>query len=198
MDGRIGRSAHRHSLLGQTFSVSRQFGYPCRIVDTGLRGPESPQCFSTWSSPRDASLPSLGSQRAWFPPFTGTMKALRLPICESAVAYFVRFRCPHDPPNLFSPLALLKRRRSPPGPGFGCRMPPAVSQVDPSCALLRSSTRSNRCALAMTVTSMLPPQPIRRRLRRWLIWGLTHAASAPAHLRFVLPLTRKARFQLAG
>ena len=37
MDDRIGRSAHRHSLLGQTFSVSRQFGYPCRIVDTGYR-----------------------------------------------------------------------------------------------------------------------------------------------------------------
>src|SRR5262252_9454985 len=35
MDNHIGRSAHRHSLLGQTFRVCHRFGYPCRIVDTG-------------------------------------------------------------------------------------------------------------------------------------------------------------------
>jgi hypothetical protein len=44
MDDHIGRSAHRHSLLGQTFSVSHQFGYPCRIVDTGYRA-QSPPVF---------------------------------------------------------------------------------------------------------------------------------------------------------
>jgi ABC-type branched-subunit amino acid transport system permease subunit len=44
-------------------------------------------------------LPSLlGSQRAWFPALAGTMKALRLPTCASAVAYFVHFRRPRDPP----------------------------------------------------------------------------------------------------
>jgi hypothetical protein len=42
-------------------------------------------------------LPSLGSQRAWFPALAGTMKALRLPTCASAVAYLVRFRRPRDP-----------------------------------------------------------------------------------------------------
>jgi len=70
---------------------------------TQVKGPESPQCFSTWFSPRGASLPSFGSQRAWFPALTGTMKALRLPTCASAVAYFVRFRRPRDPPALCSP-----------------------------------------------------------------------------------------------
>jgi hypothetical protein len=35
MDDHIGRSAHRHSLIEETFMASHQFGYPCRIVDTG-------------------------------------------------------------------------------------------------------------------------------------------------------------------
>src|SRR5258707_10200606 len=63
----------------------------------GLPGACPVRCFSTWSSPRDASLPSFGSQRAWFPALAGTMKALRLPTCASAVAYFVHFRRPRDP-----------------------------------------------------------------------------------------------------
>ncbi len=70
---------------------------------TQVTGPRVPQCFSAWFSPRGASRPSLGSQRAWFPALTGTMKALRLPTCASAVAYFVRFRRPRDPPALCSP-----------------------------------------------------------------------------------------------
>src|SRR5262249_52218856 len=73
-----------------------------------LRGPESPQCFSTWSSPRDASLPSLGSQPAWFPALTGTMKALRLPTCASASTYLFRCRRPRDPPVFVFAVALLK------------------------------------------------------------------------------------------
>jgi hypothetical protein len=43
-DARIGRCAHRHSLIEQTFIASHQFGYPCRIVDTGY-GPSVPPVF---------------------------------------------------------------------------------------------------------------------------------------------------------
>src|SRR5215472_18492450 len=89
----------------------------------GLPGACPVPCFSTWSSPRDASLPSFGSQRAWFPALTGTMKALRLPTGASAVAYFVHFRRPRDPSCVCvrhcarGAVALLEGRRSPPGPG---------------------------------------------------------------------------------
>ena len=95
----------------------------------GLQGSCPFPCFPAWSSPRDASLPSFGSRRARFPAVTGTMKALRLPICAPAVAYWFRFHCPRDPPAFVSAVAFLEGRRSPPGPGFGCRPPvfPAVS-----------------------------------------------------------------------
>src|SRR5260221_12628947 len=89
----------------------------------GLPGACPVPCFSTWSSPRDASLLSFGSQRAWFPALAGTMKALRLPTCASAVAYFVHFRRPRDPSWVCvrhcarGAVALLEGRRSPPGPG---------------------------------------------------------------------------------
>ena len=89
----------------------------------GLPGACPVPCFPTWSSPRDASLPSFGSQRAWFPALAGTMKALRLPTCASAVAYFVHFRRPRDPSCVCvrhcarGAVALLEGRRSPPGPG---------------------------------------------------------------------------------
>jgi hypothetical protein len=46
---------------------------------TQVSGPRVPLCFSTWLSPRGASLPSFGSHRAWFPALSGTVKALRLP-----------------------------------------------------------------------------------------------------------------------
>jgi hypothetical protein len=86
------------SLLGSAISSAIH-----AVSWTQVKGPESPQCFSTWFSPRGASLPSFGSQRAWFPALTGTMKALRLPTRASAVAYFIRFRRPRDPPALCSP-----------------------------------------------------------------------------------------------
>jgi hypothetical protein len=49
--------AHRHSLLGQTFNVSHQFGYPCRIVDTGYRAQSPPVFLDMVLSTR--RLPSL-------------------------------------------------------------------------------------------------------------------------------------------
>src|SRR6266478_6337076 len=97
----------------------------------GLPGACPVPCFSTWSSPRDASLPSFGSQRAWFPALAGTMKAVRLPTCASAVAYFVHFRRPRDPSVFVFAIAPEAPSRSwrgggpPPAPGLGSP-PPAV------------------------------------------------------------------------
>src|SRR5262249_21168912 len=45
----------------------------------------------------------------------------------------------------------------------------------------------------MAVASMLPPRPRRRRLRTMIISGLTHAASAPALLRFALRVVTHAQ-----
>src|ERR1700693_5612484 len=56
--------------------------------------------------------------------------------------------------------------------------------------------RPNRCALAIAVTSMLPPLGAQRRLRRWLISGLTGAASAPAVLRFAFRVAAHAQGSL--
>ena len=68
----------------------------CRFVDrfAGFRVPSrvSGQRFST----HDASLPSIGSRRARFPDFIGTMKALRLPARANLVPYGFGSR-PHAP-----------------------------------------------------------------------------------------------------
>src|SRR6202035_5291606 len=68
----------------------------CRFVDrfVGSRVPSrvSGQRFST----HDTFLPSVGSRRARFPDFIGTMKALRLPARANLVPY--GFGCrPHAP-----------------------------------------------------------------------------------------------------
>jgi len=113
---------HRHSLTEGIHAISSVW-LSMSYRGQGLPGACPVPCFSTWSSPRDASLPSFGSQRAWFPALAGTMKALRLPTCASAVAYFVHFRRPRDPSCVCvrhcarGAVALLEGRRSPPGPG---------------------------------------------------------------------------------
>ena len=104
---------HRHSLTEGIHAISSVW-LSMSYRGQGLPGACPVPCFSTWSSPRDASLPSFGSQRAWFPALAGTMKALRLPTCASAVAYFVHFRRPRDPSVLCSPLRP-RRRRAPGG-----------------------------------------------------------------------------------
>jgi hypothetical protein len=171
-----------------------------------LQGPESPQCFSTWSSQRDASLSSFGSQRAWFPALVGTMKALRLPTCVSAVAYLVRFRRPRDPPVFVFAVALLEgggpiqaralcvpaarssgyltwtqvgAPRSPGDPSYVF-----APLLDPGRTDVPSPWRSHQCC----------PRFVRqRRLRTMWISGLTHAASTPALLRFALHVAARAQ-----
>ena len=70
---------------------------------------------------RGACLPSVGSQRARFPDFAGTMKALRLPpqVCPGPL--WVRFQAPQAPLCSCSP----KRSRGgrDPRPGLGLDQP---------------------------------------------------------------------------
>ena len=121
---------HRHSLTEGIHAISSVW-LSMSYRGQGLPGACPVPCFPTWSSPRDASLPSFGSQRAWFPALAGTMKALRLPTCASAVAYFVHFRRPRDPSVFVFAIAPEAPSRSwrgggpLPAPGLGCR-PPAV------------------------------------------------------------------------
>ena len=100
----------------------------------------------------------------------------------------VRSRSPRDSPSFVSAVALPEVRRSLPGQGScsaGCPSP-ACSRVDANgisqvfrrsipCLCSVPGPRSNRRDLAITVTSMLPPLSGRRRLRRWLISGLTRS-----------------------
>src|SRR6516165_7988569 len=89
-----------------------------RFVDR-FAGLMSPPVF-----PADGSLhtappfPPSGPGKPSSPLLTGTMKALRLPICVSTVAYLFRFRRPRDPPDFVSAVALPEGRRPLPGPGF--------------------------------------------------------------------------------
>ena len=89
----------------------------CRFVDrfAGFRVPSrvSGQRFST----HDTFLPSVGSRRARFPVFIGTMKALRLPARANLVPY--GFGCrPHAPlPCSCSPKRSERARRTLVRPG---------------------------------------------------------------------------------
>src|SRR5207248_11307791 len=114
----------------------------------------------------------------------------------------VRFRRPRVPPLVRARLSALPvERRSLPGQGLcSCRPPqsPARSRVDANgisqvfrrsipCLCSVPGPRSNRCILALPAASMLPPLSGRRRLRRWLISGLTRK------LRHLLSYASRAR-----
>jgi hypothetical protein len=153
--------------------------------------------------PGEPSSPALGS----------TTKALRLPIRASAVTYWIRFRSPPDPPASCSPQRSCKvggpfqaRALGVPAARLaGCSRVDAngISQVSRRsfpCLCSAPRPRSNRCVLANSATSMLPPLCAQRRLRRLAFRGsltqLRHPLTYAS--RFVSPLTRKARFRLAG
>jgi hypothetical protein len=160
-------------------------------------------------------LPSLlrGPGEPSSPALSGTTKALRLPIRASAATYgFVSAAHP-IPPFSCSAAALPEGRRSLQGPGFERTGRPSfrllrvdangISQVSRRsfpCLCCAPRPRSNRCVLAISATSMLPPLCAQRRLRQLLFRGsltqLRHPLTYAS--RFVLPLTRKARFRLAG
>jgi len=135
------------------------------------------------------------------------MKALRLPTGASAVTHFVRFRRPCDPPAFVFAEALRQGWRTT-LPARALCTPAARSSDyltwtpigslrspgDPSCAFAplldpgRTDVplpwRSHRCC---------PRLSQQRRLRTMCISGLTHAASAPAVLRFAFRITTHAQ-----
>jgi hypothetical protein len=136
------------------------------------------------------------------------MKALRLPSRVSAVAYLVRFRRPRFTPSVrVSPRGAPGRSEVSPRPGLLVSRRPTspapryvdtvgISQVSRRsipCLCCVPGPRSNRRVLVKAATSMLPPLSGPRGLRHWLISRLTPAASAPALLRFALPLLSRAR-----
>src|SRR5207245_11403598 len=89
----------------------------CRFVDrfVGSRVPSrvSGQQFST----HDTSLPSVGSRRARFPVFIGTIKALQLPARANLVpSLWFRLQAPRAPPVFVFAEAL-------PARAHGCSMP---------------------------------------------------------------------------
>ena len=136
-----------------------------RRLPTRLQGPGEP------------SSPALGS----------TMKALRLPIRVSTVTHWFAPAAHAILLTFVFACALPVERRSLPGQGL--LLVPASpisgsSRVDANgisqvfrrsipCLCSVPGPRSNRCILALPVASMLPPLSGRRRLRRWLISGLT-------------------------
>lgn len=93
----------------------------CRSVDrfVGFSVPSlvSLQRFSL----RGASLPSVGSQRARFPDFAGTMKALRLPSQACPGPLWIRFQAPQASLSSCSPKR--SQRGRDPRPGLGLDEP---------------------------------------------------------------------------
>ena len=137
------------------------------------------------------------------------MKALRLPIRVSAVAYLVRSRSPRVPASFVSrrSAALPEDRRSLPGQGLllvpatlapapcaWTRMGSLRSSGDPSCAsaAFQDPGRTD-VSSPLSVTSMLPPLSERRGLRHCRISGLTRSFSTCCHTLHARRCRRRAR-----
>jgi hypothetical protein len=113
---------------GQRFCTlaPRQLGYPSPFRGQVCRAHIPSRVSRRWLSSRDASLPSFGSRRARFPALGSTMKALRLPIHASAVAYWFASADHAIPPVSCLADALLQARRCLAGRGLvvaGCPAP---------------------------------------------------------------------------
>jgi hypothetical protein len=91
----------------------------CRFVDRFAGFIVPSRVSFQWLSPRDASLSSFGSRRARFPALSGTMKALRLPICVSMVTYWFASTAHAILLVSCSAVALPEGRRPLPGQGLG-------------------------------------------------------------------------------
>src|SRR6202043_1771181 len=134
------------------------------------------------------------------------MKALRLPTRVSAVPYFVRFRRPRDPPIFVSAVALLEELEVPSWPGRWVPVARSAGRFtwtpvgylrspgDPSCAFapLLDPGRTD-VPLPWRSHRYCPRFVRQRRLRTMRISGLTHAASAPALLRFAFRVATHAQ-----
>ena len=176
----------------------------CRFVDrfAGSRVPSLVSCQRF--SPRDVSLPSLGSRRARFPDVTGTMKTLRLPACVCLFPYGFG---PRFPVRLLSGSCSPKRsrrvRRSRSGPGTmvqpvslagvfraGTRAGSLRLPGDPSraFALLQDPGRVDKSSPLAGLPMLPPAQPNRRPQREEISRGLPHGFST-CRLRFTSRVT---------
>jgi len=134
------------------------------------------------------------------------MKALRLPTRASAVAYLLRSRRPRLPPCSCSPQRSRKR-----GVVFRARMlgqpviQPPARHTWTRMGSLRSSGNPSRAfapfqdpgrtdvSSPWTATPVLPPLSGRRRLRHWLISGLTRSFGTCCHTLHVCRCRTRAR-----
>src|SRR5215469_15550795 len=95
----------------------------CHFVNRFAGSMSPPVLPDSGSLLRDASLPSFGSHRAWFPALAGIMKALRLPTCASAAAYLFASAA-HVAPPVFVFASALRWGGGPlPARALGCRPP---------------------------------------------------------------------------
>src|SRR3954453_16768496 len=169
-----------------------QFGYPLSFGGQVRRVQCPSRVSGQRSSLRDASLPSIGSRRARFPDFSGTTKALRLPVCVYPVPYgsgsrlhvLLRVRVRHG-----APAAAKVRSRArglwsaglPPPAGLpggthgSLRFPGAPSHT---FARISDPGRTSRTS-PLSVLPMLPPGPIRRRLQQSVLSGLNPGLWCP-------------------
>src|SRR5215470_4588448 len=186
----------------------------CRFVDrfVGFRVPSrvSGQRFST----HDTFLPSVGSRRARFPVFIGTMKALRLPARANLVPYGFGSG-PHAPllcscppkrsyrarrtlvrPGTFGQPAFHARRAAPWARAGSRRFPGDPSYVS---ALLQDPGRADKTSPLAVLPTPPPAYPNRRPQRVHNLeanTGLQHPLSTLHERRRRLPC--KTRFRLAG
>jgi hypothetical protein len=156
-------------------------------------------------------LPSLlrGPGEPSSPALSGTTKALRLPIRASAVTYGFASAAHPIPPAFVFAAALPQGRRSLPGPGFGgagrptFRLSSCGHEWDLSglqtilpVPLLRSSTPVEPTCPRHLGHIDAAPALRTAKASAIAISGLTHAASAPAGLRFALRVATHAQGSL--
>ena len=156
-------------------------------------------------------LPSLlqGPGEPSSPALSGTTKALRLPIRASAVTYGFASAAHPIPPAFVFAAALLQGRRSLPGPGFAYTGRPTFRllsygrkwdlsglQAILPVPLLRSSTPVEPMCPRHRGHIDAAPALRTAEASAIAISGLTHAASAPAVLRFAFRVATHAQGSL--
>src|ERR1700728_248808 len=185
----------------------------CRFVNR-LAGfmppPVSPATGSLHAAP---PFPPAGSRRAQFPRSQQYYEGATTSHPRICGHLWIRFRSPPDPSCFVFAAALLQGRRSLPGPGFVCSGRPPFRLL--SCGrewdlsglqailpvpLLRSSTPVEpTCPRHLGHIDAAPALRTTKASAtafRGSLTQLRHPLSYAS--RFVLPLTRKARFRLAG
>jgi hypothetical protein len=168
------------SLTGEALTSPTSAAIHCRYVDRGGRVLVPCPVSRQWLPPRGASLSSCGVPVSPVPPLSAVLRRRY----DFPSAHLRSLMDSFPQPTAY---LRVRARRSAPGRSednfraraLGCPAAQTavssyvdangISQVSRRsfpCLCSVPRPRSNRCTLAMSVTSMLPPLPIRRRLRR--------------------------------